>query len=105
FIAFGTLLGTLIKQRLAFVALAFGVSLPLFFLSGAFGPISFNTQAIQILAQLFPVYYAIVLQQHAFHNFTLNTYGIGVNVLILCAYALGLIILAGIVLRRSTVAS
>ena len=105
FIAFGTLLGTLIKQRQAFIALAFGISLPLFFLSGAFGPISFNTEAIQIFAQIFPVYYAIVLQQHAFHNFTLNTYGSGTNVLILCAYALGLIILAGIVLRRSTVAS
>jgi ABC-2 type transport system permease protein len=105
FIAFGTLLGTLIKQRQAFIALALGISLPLFFLSGAFGPISFNTEAIQVFAQIFPVYYAIVLQQHAFHNFTLNTYGIGTNVLILCAYALVLIILAGIVLRRSTVAS
>jgi ABC-2 type transport system permease protein len=105
FIAFGTLLGTLIKQRQAFIALAFGVSLPLFFLSGAFGPISFNTVPLQIFAQLFPVYYAIVLQQHAFHSFVLNTYGIGTNVLILCVYALVLIILAGIVLRRSTVAS
>lgn len=105
FIAFGTLLGTLIKQRQAFIALAFGISLPLFFLSGAFGPISFSTEAIQIFAQIFPVYYAIVLQQHAFHNFTLNTYGLGTNILILCAYAVGLIILAGIVLRRSTVAS
>ncbi len=105
FIALGTLLGTLIKQRQAFIALAFGIALPLFFLSGAFGPISFNTEAIQIIAQIFPVYYAIVLQQHAFHNFTLNTYGIGTNVLILCVYALGLIVLAGIVLRRGTVAS
>ena len=104
FIAFGTLLGTLIKQRQAFIALAFGISLPLFFLSGAFGPISFNTPALQVFAQLFPVYYAIVLQQHAFHNFTLNTYGVGTNVLILCGYALVLIILAAIVLRRSTVA-
>jgi ABC-2 type transport system permease protein len=105
FIAFGTLLGTLIKQRQAFIALAFGISLPLFFLSGAFGPISFNTPALQVFAQLFPVYYAIVLQQHAFHNFALNTYGLGTNVLILCGYALVLIILAAIVLRRSTVAS
>src|SRR5450755_2138038 len=105
FIAWGTLLGTLIKQRQAFVALAFGTALPLSFLSGAFGPISFNTQAIQVIAQIFPVYYAIVLQQHAFHNFTLNTYGLGTNILVLCAYALGLIILAAIVLRRSTVAN
>lgn len=104
FIALGTLLGTLLKQRQPTVALAFGTAIPLFFLSGPFGPISFNTGAIQIFAKIFPVYYAIVLQQHAFHNFTLNTYGIGVNVLILCGYALGLLALATIVLRRSTVA-
>ncbi|MBV9689282.1 MAG: ABC transporter permease [Ktedonobacteraceae bacterium] len=105
FIAYGTLLGTLVKQRMAFTALAFATSLPLFFLSGALGPISFNVPLIQIVAQLFPVYYAIVLEQHAFHGFDLNTYGVGTNVMILCAYAVGVIVLAALVLRRSTVAS
>jgi len=104
FIALGTLLGTLLKQRQPTVALAFGTAIPLFFLSGPFGPISFNTETIQVLAKIFPVYYAIVLQQHAFHGFTLNTYGTVVNVLILCGYALGLLALATIVLRRSTTA-
>ena len=102
FIAFGTLLGTLLKVRQPVIALSFGIAIPLFFLSGAFGPISFSTPAIQVIAQAFPIYYAIVLQQHAFHNFILNTYGISTNALILGAYALGLIILTSIVLRRST---
>ena len=102
FIALGTLLGTLLKQRQPVTALALGTSIPLFFLSGAFGPISFTTPVVQFLAQLFPVYYAIVLQQHAFHNFTLNTLGTSVNVLILCGYALAVIVLATIALRRST---
>ena len=104
FIAFGTLLGTLLKVRQPVIALSFGIAIPLFFLSGAFGPISFSTPAIQVIAQAFPIYYAIVLQQHAFHNFILNTYGISTNALILGAYALGLIILTSIVLRRSTLA-
>jgi ABC-2 type transport system permease protein len=104
FIAFGAVLGTLMKMRQPVIALAFGTSIPLFILSGAFGPISFNTTPIQVIAQIFPIYYAIVLEQHAFHGFTLNTYGLGGNVLILCAYALGLIILAAFVLRRSTLA-
>ena len=104
FIAFGTLLGTLLKVRQPVIALSFGTAIPLFFLSGAFGPISFGTQAIQVIAQAFPIYYAIVLQQHAFHNFILNTYGIGANALILAVYALALMILASIVLRRSTLA-
>ena len=103
FIALGTLLGTLLKQRIAVTALSVGTSVPLFFLSGAFGPISFTTEAIQVIAKSFPVYYAIVLQQHAFHDFTLNTYGLGVNVLILCAYVLGTIGLTTLVLQRSTV--
>ena len=104
FIAFGTLLGTLLKSRQPVIALSFGTAIPLFFLSGAFGPISFGTPAIQVIAQIFPIYYAIMLQQHAFHNFILNTYGIGTNALILVIYALALLILASIVLRRNTLA-
>ncbi|HEV2583120.1 MAG TPA: ABC transporter permease [Ktedonobacteraceae bacterium] len=104
FIALGAVLGTLIKNRQPVIALSFGVSIPLFMLSGAFGPISFTTPAIQVVAQIFPIYYAIVLQQHAFHNFILNTYGLAANVLILGAYALGLVLIAAFVLRRSTLA-
>lgn len=105
FIALGTLLGTLIKQRQAFTGLAFGVAIPLFFVSGAFGPISFNVPILQMIAQITPVYYAIVLQQYAFHGFTLNTYGLAANTLILFGFAIGLILLSALVLRRSTVAN
>src|SRR5260370_14644891 len=104
FVAWGMLLATLFKNRTPVLALAFGISTPLFILSGAFGPLSFTTPAIQFIAQLFPVAYAIALQQHAFHNFNLNTYGIGGNALVLVGYALALIILAAVALRRSTVA-
>ena len=104
FIAWGTFLGTVLKQRQAVIALSFGSSIPLFFLSGAFGPISFTTPAIQFIARIFPIYYAIVLQQHAFHGFDLNTYGTSINALIIAAYAMVLIILAAIVLRRNTFA-
>jgi ABC-2 type transport system permease protein len=106
FIAAGTLLGTLLKRRQAFAALAIASSIPVFFISGAFGPLSFgNNVVLSVLAQLFPMYYAIVFMQHAFHGFDLNTYGLGTNVLILCGYALALIVGASLVLRRSTVAS
>lgn len=105
FISAGTLLGTLIKQRQAFTGLAFGVSIPLFFVSGAFGPISFNVPALQVLAQILPVYYAIVVQQYAFHNFILNTYTLLGNTLILFGFLVLFVVLAAIVLRRSTVAN
>jgi len=106
FVAWGTLLGTLLKRRQVFLPLALGTSLPLFFLSGAFGPLSFShVPLLEFIAQIFPVYYAIVLQQHAFHGFDLNTLGVGANALVLVAYAVGLTGLTALVLRRSTVAS
>ncbi len=105
FIAWGTLLGTLVKHRQAFTALALGTSLPMFFVSGPFGPVSFFTGLIPTVAQFFPPYYAIVLQQHAFHDFVLNTYGVGLNALILGVYTLAIVVLSAIVLQRSTVTS
>jgi len=106
FVAVGTLLGTLLKKRQAFLPLAFGTSLPLFFLSGAFGPISFqHIPLLEGIAQAFPVYYAIVLQQHAFHDFNLNTLGLGLNALVLVGYAVVLLALTAWVLRRSSLAS
>lgn len=104
FIAWGTFLGTFMKQRKQVVVFALGLSIPMFFLSGPFGPISFSAPLIQVIAQIFPVYYAIVLLQHAFHGFDLNTYGIQINVLIVSGYALLLVILAALALRKSTLA-
>ena len=103
FNSLGVLLGNLLKQRMAVIALSMGISLPLFFLSGAFGPISFTTPLLQAFARLFPVYYQIVVFQHAFHSFTLNTLGLGANTLVLAGYTIGLIILVTLVLRRSSV--
>jgi ABC-type multidrug transport system permease subunit len=104
FTAWGTLLGAWLKRRTPLATLAIGLCVPLFFLSGPFGPISFFAPLEQLIARVFPVYYAIVVLQHAFHDFTLNTSGIGTNLLILAAYALGGLVLAVIVLRRTTLA-
>jgi ABC-2 type transport system permease protein len=104
FTAWGTLLGTWVKRRTPLATLAIGLCVPQFFLSGPFGPISFFAPIEQLVARLFPVYYAIVVLQHAFHDFTLNTNGIGINVLILVVYALGGLGLSAMALRRKTFA-
>jgi ABC-2 type transport system permease protein len=101
FNSLGVLFGTLIKQRMPVIALSMGTALPLFFISGAFGPISFQAAIIQWLAPLTPVYYLIVLCQHAFHNVYLNTLGIGLNTLILMTFALALVGLETLALNRS----
>jgi ABC-2 type transport system permease protein len=103
FIAVGTLLGTLVKQRQALAVLAIGLALPLFFLSGAFGPISFDPVPAQVIARAFPVYYAIVLEQHAFHDFTLDPSGLSTSVFVLCGYMVLTIALAAFVLHRAAV--
>jgi ABC-type transport system involved in multi-copper enzyme maturation permease subunit len=102
FVAFGNLMGTLLKKRLTTTLLAFGAILPILALSGPFGPITFQTPITQGIGLLFPPYYAIVLQQHAFHDFTLNTYGLSFNTAILCIYAVVLVVLAAWALRRNT---
>ena len=95
----------MLKRRQVFLPLAFGTSLPLFFISGAFGPLSFlHIPLMEGLAQAFPVYYAIVLMQHAFHGFDLNTLGLGANALVLAAYAAVVLGLAGLTLRRANLA-
>jgi len=102
FLGWGMVLGTLVKQRQAFTVLAFGSTIPLAILSGIFGPLSFFgslTSWRNVLAQLFPVYYAIVAEQHAFHGFDLNSYGIGFTVLILAAYAMVMAVLAMLIFR------
>jgi ABC-type multidrug transport system permease subunit len=104
FAAWGTLLGTSLKRRTPLSTLAIGLCVPLFFLSGPFGPISFFAPIEQLVARVFPVYYAIVVLQHAFHDFTLNTNGIVLNTLVLVAYALCGLILATIALRRGALA-
>jgi len=97
----GVLFGTLLKQRMPVIALSMGTALPLFFISGAFGPISFQTPIIQWLAPLSPAYYLIVLFQHSFHNFYLNTLSMGVNTLILVSFAVVMIGLESLALNRS----
>ena len=104
FTVWGTLLGTWLQRRTPVATLAIGLCVPLFFLSGPFGPISFFAPIEQLVALVFPVYYAIVVLQHAVHGFTLTTSAIGVNVLILAVYTLGGLVLATIVVRHSTTA-
>ena len=103
-VAAGTLLGNLVRQRQTVTLLVRGSSVPLFFLSGVFNPITYSTLGVIILARLFPVHYAIVLQQYAFLNYRTGALGIGQDVLVLVGFLLLFMLLAAIVLRRAKVA-
>ena len=70
FVALGTLIGTLVRRRQSVIPLSIGVTIPIFFLSGAFGPAIWGDPSIAFVTQFQPVYYGIAIFQHAFHDFT-----------------------------------
>ena len=100
FSALGTLIGTMVKQRRLITTLVLGCTLPIFFVSGPLGPVTFNTPAVQFIAQFFPIAYAIAGEQHAFHNFNTNTLGTW-NAIILMGFAVVFTIAAIFMLRRT----
>ena len=66
FVAAGTALGTAVKDRSALAVLTRALPVPLFFLSGVFGPHGFQAGAVQGIAAILPIHYAIVLEQLGF---------------------------------------
>lgn len=105
FVAMGTALGYLLRQRQTLTLLARGSSVPLFFLSGMFAPLSFSTPWVQFLGRLFPVHYLIVLEQYSFLGYWTNTLGVGGNLLVLGGFGVAFVVLTTLVLRRSTTSS
>lgn len=69
FLSLGVALGSLLRRLNAVTPLAFALGLPLFFVSGAFGPIAWGGAAAADVARVFPVVYANAALQHAFHGY------------------------------------
>jgi ABC-type multidrug transport system permease subunit len=103
FVAAGVALGMALKDRSTLTTLTRAIPVPLFFLSGVFGPITFSTTAVQSIARLLPIHYAIVLEQNAFKGFVTNTFPPAVNALVLGGYALLFVVLASLAMRLSRV--
>lgn len=100
----GACLGMALKDRGNLTTISRALAVPLLFVSGLFGPVSFNTSAVQLLARATPIHYAIVLQQAAFKGFVSNTLAPLANVLILAGFGLAFFLLAGLTVRVSKVA-
>jgi ABC-2 type transport system permease protein len=101
FVAAGALIGTLIRRRQAVIPLSIGLSIPVFFISGAFGPAIWGDPITAAVAQLQPVYYGIAVFQHAFHNFTTTSTGPRVDAFILTGFAAVMVTVSAIALGRS----
>jgi ABC-type polysaccharide/polyol phosphate export permease len=99
FVSLGLLAGTLVRRRASVIPLSIGLSLPVFFISGAFGPVQWGTPALAFVAQLQPVYYAIGVFQHAFHGFDTTPYGFTASSLVLTAFTAAIVALSSMALR------
>lgn len=101
FVAAGALIGTLVRRRQAVVPLSIGLSIPVFFISGAFGPAIWGDPITAAITQLQPVYYGIAVFQHAFHHFTTTSTGPEVDGFILVGFAAAMVAASAIALNHS----
>ncbi len=101
FVALGSLIGTLFRRRQAVIPLSIGLAIPIFFLSGAFGPATWGDPITATITQFQPVYYGIAIFQHAFHNFTTTSTGPVIDGLILVGFVVVSVSLSAITLSRS----
>jgi ABC-2 type transport system permease protein len=102
FVAAGVALGTVTRDRSLVAVLTRGVPVPLFFLSGVFGPLSFQTGPVQAIGQILPVHWAVVLTQWSFKGFLTGTVPLPVDAVILAGYGAAFTAAAAIALRHIT---
>ncbi|HEX8969469.1 MAG TPA: ABC transporter permease [Chloroflexota bacterium] len=99
FVSIGLLVGTLVRRRTTVIPLSIGLGLPVFFISGAFGPVQWGTPALAVIAQAQPVYYAIAVFQHAFHDFDTTPSDLITNMMVLAAFTLAIVAASAAALR------
>jgi ABC-type multidrug transport system permease subunit len=99
FVALGILVGTLVRRRQSVIPLSIGATIPIFFLSGAFGPAIWGDPSIAFITQFQPVYYGIAIFQHAFHDFTTTQTGPLYDKIILLGFAVAAVLCSIIALR------
>ncbi len=98
FTAAGLALGVIVKDHSTVAVLVRAVPVPLFFLSGVFGTLTYQTQAVQATGVGIPTHYAVVLEQLAFKGFSTGTLTPLADTLILAGYVAAFMLLAAVLL-------
>lgn len=104
FVTAGTALGMMLKDRSTLTTVTRAVPVPLFFLSGVFGLVSYQTPVVQGIARALPIHYAIALEQYAFKHVVANTLPVWDNALVLGCFLVLFLFFATIAMRQSTLA-
>jgi ABC-2 type transport system permease protein len=85
--ALGVVLGNLVRRQQAALPLALGMALPLFFMSGPFGPINWLGGLSGLLGHVSPAYYGIAAFQHAFHGYQAAQTNLTTDMIVLAVVA------------------
>jgi ABC-type transport system involved in multi-copper enzyme maturation permease subunit len=101
FCAAGVALGTITRDRSLVAILTRAVPVPLFFLSGVFAPLSFQTGTVQAIGEVLPVHWAVVLTQFAFKGFLTGTVSLADDAVILAGYLAVFVAVAAVALRQT----
>jgi ABC-2 type transport system permease protein len=101
FTAAGTALGLAVRDRSTLTILTRAIPVPLFFLSGVFGVIGYQTPAVQAIASVLPTHYAIVLEQYAIGGYRTGSLPLPADAAILGAYFAGFAGLAVALMTRA----
>ena len=96
----GVVLGALLKRTIPVASLIVGLSLPLYLCSGSLEPERFDGALLWKIGHASPVYSAVGVLEMAFHGLRVTPESLGENVLALGCWMVGLLTLAGWLLRR-----
>jgi len=102
FVSIGLALGALLRSERLVLPLSFAVGLPLFFLSGPFGPMEWSSPGVLLLARLFPIYYANGLLQRTFFGYWPLAVPVGLAVAVLLLWTVAALAAGGLSYRRAT---
>lgn len=98
--SFGTLIGFLLRRRQAALPLSLLLALPVFFMSGVFGPPNWLGSFASALADISPLSYAIAVFHYAFHGYRTSQPSLTTDTAVLAGFgALG-VLAAGAAIRR-----
>lgn len=100
FTCVGLLIGSLLRKVLPVASIIFGLSIPLYIVSGALEPERFDGQVLWTIGHFFPVYYAVGVFEYTFHGYQVTAEPIYIDFIGLIIWAVLTLWVTVFILRR-----
>lgn len=100
FMCVGLLIGSLLRKVLPVASVIFGLSIPLYIVSGALEPERFDGHVLWIIGHVFPVYYAVGVFEYIFHGYQVTAEPIYIDFIGLIIWAVLTVWVTIFILKR-----